>query len=56
MYKSLTVALELAFKARVGKKHDIVIPKAIAERLNLHEGSKVIIKATESSTCNSKGT
>jgi AbrB family looped-hinge helix DNA binding protein len=39
--------LELTFKAKVGKKHVVVIPKPIAERLNLYEGSKVIIKATE---------
>jgi len=39
------VALSLTVKARIGKKRVLVIPKAIAEKLSLDEGSTVRITA-----------
>ena len=41
----LVVALSLTVKARIGKKRVLVIPKAIAEKLSLDEGSTVRITA-----------
>jgi len=38
--------LSLTVKARIGKKRVLVIPKAMAEKLSLDEGSAVRITAT----------
>ena len=40
------MALSLTVKARIGKKRVLVIPKAIAEKLSLDEGSAVRITAS----------
>jgi len=37
--------MSLTVKSRIGKKRVLVIPKAIAERLSLDEGSRVNITA-----------
>ena len=42
----LVIALSLTVKARIGKKRVLVIPKAIAEKLSLDEGSTVRITAS----------
>lgn len=39
--------MALTFKTRIGKKRVLVIPKKIAERLNLDEGTAVKIMALE---------
>ena len=39
--------MSLTAKARIGKKRVLVIPKAIAEKLGLDEGSPVRITASE---------